>query len=116
MLVCPAQGQRCPALPQLRLQVPVLHGGGSPIPFEQGCIPQDLFWQFCVGQGVALRGCRCGGMVVPPLELGLSQTGAVPQPSWEQGKEMVQPCMRGDVCKGENIPLAQKIAAESGLK
>lgn len=78
--------QRCRDLPGLRLQSPVPHGGGSRGPHKQGCIPQEPSRQLCVGQGGCAEGLLVWGMVVPPPELGSSQTGAVPQPLLGAGK------------------------------
>jgi len=68
------------------------------------------------GAGAAQRGCWCGGRLCRCRSWGQAKLAPFPNPSWEWGREMVRPCVRGDVCRGENIPLAQKIAAESGLK
>lgn len=108
--------QRCPAVFGLRMQNLVPRGGSSPRPQMQGCVPQEASQQLRVGQGVTLRGCQCGRWLCCCQSWGRAKLAPFLKSSWERRKEMVRPCMRRDVCGGKNIPLAQKIAAESGLK
>lgn len=62
------------------------------------------------------KGCLCGRWLYYCQSWGQAKLAPFPKSSGERGKEMVRPCMRRDFCSGKNIPLAQKIAAESGLK